>query len=60
MPSGNPFKRSITEWARAGLPDGLFSNQKSQFGSNLVGLSFQNVHTFYGHVEYYMDSWDIL
>jgi hypothetical protein len=42
-----------------GLPDGLFSNQKSQFGSILEGLRFENVDIFYGHLEYFKDIWDI-
>jgi hypothetical protein len=29
-----------------GLPDGLFSNQKSQFGSILEGLEMENLGTF--------------
>jgi hypothetical protein len=31
----------------AGLPDGLFSNQKSQFGYILVGLGMENIVIFY-------------
>jgi hypothetical protein len=30
----------------AGLPDGLFSNQKSQFGENFQGLRLKNVDIF--------------
>jgi hypothetical protein len=29
--------------SRAGLPDGFFSNQKSQFGNNFEDLGMQNV-----------------
>jgi hypothetical protein len=36
---------SIPELA-AGLPDGLFSNQKSQFGSILEGLAIENFGIF--------------
>jgi hypothetical protein len=32
-----------------GLPDGLFSNPKSQFGKILEGLRLENVDIFYGH-----------
>jgi hypothetical protein len=32
-----------TEW-RTGLPDGLFSDQKSKFGYILVGLRLKNVY----------------
>jgi hypothetical protein len=42
------------------LPDDLFSNQKSQFGSILEGLRFENIDTFYGYLKYFMDIWDIL
>jgi hypothetical protein len=31
----------------AGLPDGLFSNQKSQFGKNFYGFRLENVDVFY-------------
>jgi hypothetical protein len=30
------------------LPDGLFSNQKSQFGLILEGLAIEDVSIFYG------------
>jgi hypothetical protein len=30
----------------SGLPEGLFSNQKSQFGKNFQGLRFKNVVTY--------------
>jgi hypothetical protein len=34
----------------AGLPDGLFSNQKSKFGLLLEGLAMEDVGTYiYGH-----------
>jgi hypothetical protein len=45
---------------RPGLPDGLFSNQKSQFGKNFQGLRLENVDIFYGHLEYFIAIWDIL
>jgi hypothetical protein len=41
----------------AGLPDGLFSNQKSQFGQILEGLGMENVVIFYDHLEYFMAIW---
>jgi hypothetical protein len=46
--------------SRPGLPDGFFSNQKSRFGQILEGLKWENVDTLYGHLEYFMDIWDIL
>jgi hypothetical protein len=33
-----------------GLPDGLFSNQKSKFGYILEGLALEDVGIFYGHL----------
>jgi hypothetical protein len=35
----------------AGLPDGIFPNQKSQFGKILEGLGMEKVDIFYGHLE---------
>jgi hypothetical protein len=43
-----------------GLPDGLFSNQKFQFGYILEGFRWEKVEKFYGHLEYFMDILDIL
>jgi hypothetical protein len=38
----------------AGLPDGLFSNQKYQIGEIILeGLKLENVDIFYGHWEYF-------
>jgi hypothetical protein len=34
------------------LPDGLFSNQKSQFGKILEGLGMENAGVLYGHLLY--------
>jgi hypothetical protein len=42
------------------LPDGLFSNQKIPIWEKLQGLRLENVDIFYGHLEYFMDVWDIL
>jgi hypothetical protein len=39
------------------LPDGLFSNQKSQFGSILEGPGMENVDIFYDPCEYFTDIW---
>jgi hypothetical protein len=36
------------------LPDGLFSNQKSQFGKILEDLAMEEVGLFYGHLVYFM------
>jgi hypothetical protein len=41
----------------SGLPDGIISNQKSQFGYILEGLRMENVGTFYAHLEYVIDIW---
>jgi hypothetical protein len=42
------------------LPDGLFSNQKSQFGKFLEGLRFEKIDIFDRHLEYFTAIWDIL
>jgi hypothetical protein len=41
-----------------GLPDGIFSNQKSQFGQILEGIGFENVDIFNGHLVCFTDNWD--
>jgi hypothetical protein len=46
--------------ARPGLPDGLFSDQKSLLGYILEGLRLQNVDIFYCHLEFFTDIWVIL
>jgi hypothetical protein len=43
-----------------GLPDGLISNQKSQSGKMFQVIRLENVDRFYGHLEYFMDIWDIV
>jgi hypothetical protein len=43
-----------------GLPNGLFSNPKSQFRQILEGLKCENVDIFYAHPEYFTRIWDIL
>jgi hypothetical protein len=40
-------KKSLRGWA-AGLPDGLFLNQKSKFGQILKGLALTDVGICYG------------
>jgi hypothetical protein len=42
------------------LPDGLFSNQKSQLGQILKGVKWENVDIFYRHLEYFKGIGDIL
>jgi hypothetical protein len=37
----------------AGLPDGLFSNQKSKFGKILEGLAMEDAGIFYGHLDHF-------
>jgi hypothetical protein len=39
------------------LPDGMCSNQLSQFGYVLEGFGMENVATFYGHLEYITAIW---
>jgi hypothetical protein len=42
------------------LPDGLFSNQKSQFGLILAGLAIENLGVFYDHLVYFTAIGNIL
>jgi hypothetical protein len=37
-----------------GLPDGIFSNQKSQFGYILEGLAMEDVGILYGHLVFFV------
>jgi hypothetical protein len=46
--------------AFAGLPDGIFSNQKFQFEYILEGLEVEHVGLFYGHLEYIKAVWYIV
>jgi hypothetical protein len=41
------------------LPDGFFSDQKSQFGKILKDLRWETVDILYGHLEYLMEIRDI-
>jgi hypothetical protein len=41
----------------AGLPDGLFSYQKSKFGNILEGLGMEKIGVFYDHLEYFTAIW---
>jgi hypothetical protein len=39
----------------------MVSNQKSQFGEKkFQGLRLEYVGTSYGHLEYFIDIWDVL
>jgi hypothetical protein len=42
------------------LPDGLFSNQKSQFGENFQAFTLKNMDIFYGYLECFKDLRDTL
>jgi hypothetical protein len=42
------YNSSQKRWTYAGLPDGIFSNQKSQFGYILECLVMEDVGKFYG------------
>jgi hypothetical protein len=42
------------------LPDGIFSNQKSQFGYILEVLAMEDVGIFYEHLAYFNAIWYIL
>jgi hypothetical protein len=39
------------------LPDGIFSNQESQFREFLEAFAMQDVGIFYGHLVYVMAFW---
>jgi hypothetical protein len=43
-----------------GLPDGIFSYQKSQFGYILEGHAMEDVGIFYGHLVHLTAIWNIL
>jgi hypothetical protein len=46
------------EWhGQAGLPDGIFSNQKFTIGINFGGFEVDNVGIFYAHLEYIASNW---
>jgi hypothetical protein len=44
----------------SGLPDGIFSNQKSKVGQILEGLAMENVGQFYVHLVKFTAIWYIL
>jgi hypothetical protein len=66
----NSFNLSVSTipvYSEPGLPDGLFSNQKSQFLVNFGGSSngkswyiLRPFGLFYSHLKYFMASWYIL
>jgi hypothetical protein len=58
--SFNPSLLYRTGTSKPGLPDGLFSNQKSLFETKFQGLIWENVGIFYGRSEYFMNILDIL
>jgi hypothetical protein len=43
-----------------GLPDGIFPNQKSQFGHILEGLALEDVGMFYGLLAYFAAIWYVV
>jgi hypothetical protein len=43
-----------------GMPDGIFSNEKSKFGKILEGLAMEDVGIFYAHLKYLIAIWYIL
>jgi hypothetical protein len=50
------FRREIMH-CEPGLPDGTFSNQKSQIGYISEGLAVEDVGIFYYHLVYYISIW---
>jgi hypothetical protein len=51
-PQPMSWRHSDSEGYIPGLPDGLFSNQKYQFGQLLAGLRMEKADILYGHLEY--------
>jgi hypothetical protein len=54
------FHKPVWSPCRTWLPDGLFSNQKYQFGKILEGLAMEVVGVFHVHLVYVMAIWYIL
>jgi hypothetical protein len=50
----------IKKLSHTGLPDGMFSNPKTQFGQILEGLGTEKVGMFCAHLEYTTAIWYIL
>jgi hypothetical protein len=52
----SPCPAYVSEHIRtqSGLPDGIFSNQTSQFGYILEGLAMEDVGIFYGTLVYFV------
>jgi hypothetical protein len=48
---------AVDQRSGTGLPDGWFSNQKSEFGYILEGLGMKKVGIFYSHFEYIATIW---
>jgi hypothetical protein len=66
-PGGNPLKADNVkettknrDGPKPGLPDGLFSNPKSQFWYILEGLAMGNLGIFYDHSVYFSAIGNIL
>jgi hypothetical protein len=53
------FQTSIFVWASSnpGLPDGIVSNQKSQFGQILAALAMDDGGILYVHLVYFTAIW---
>jgi hypothetical protein len=59
--AGNPTFVDISQYQlRSGLPDGLFSNQKSQFGSILEDLRLEKSLYILWPFGIFLEIWDIL
>jgi hypothetical protein len=55
-----PLLSARTDISSAGLPNGIFSNQKSRFWLILEDLAMEGVGIFYGHSVYFAVIWYIL
>jgi hypothetical protein len=48
------FEKNLVSWSWPGLPDGFFSDQKSQFGYILDDVGFEILlYTYFDHLEYF-------
>jgi hypothetical protein len=43
------FEQIVWVFCKSGLPDGIFSNRKSQFGEILLDPALEDVSLFYGY-----------
>jgi hypothetical protein len=54
---GTESDRAVQTTIGPGLPDGILSNQKFQFGSFLEALAMEDVGIFHDHLVYFVAIW---